>query len=246
MKIFLIALQFLTIIPVHIGGRIDEKDFGRSLLYFPVVGSLLGAFLAYMAFCLATLPPLVSSVLILIVWVVMTGAVHLDGFADTCDGFYAGRTREDILRIMRDSRIGAMGVIGIVAALLAKFALMASFPGSDLWKALVMATVFSRWSQALSCLVSGYARQEGKAGHFIGNARKGDIVAGGLFTLALFIGLAGFKGVLVFAPALIAGLLFIRYAKIKIGGMTGDVIGALNETAETVVLFFALIIFGYV
>jgi adenosylcobinamide-GDP ribazoletransferase len=228
-KRFLIALQFLTIIPVRIRGRVEEKDLGGSLLYFPAVGLLLGALTASIAFCLAPLPPLVGSILILTVWVAITGAVHLDGLADTCDGFYAGKGRDDILRIMRDSRIGAMGVIGVCLVLLAKFALIASIPAACLWKALVMAAVFSRWSQALACLISGYARKEGKAGHFIGSARKKDIITGGLFTLTLFIALAGFKGVLVIAPAFIAGLLFVRYAGMRIGGMTGDVIGAYGN-----------------
>jgi len=246
LKTFLIALQFLTIIPVRISGKIDERDFGRSLLYFPQIGFLLGAFLASWAFILMPLPSPVRSVLILIAWIIITGAVHLDGLADTCDGFYAGRTREDILRIMRDSRIGAMGVIGIAVILLVKFALIESLSMPDLCRALVMATTFSRWSQALACLISGYARREGKATLFIAHAQRNDIIMGGLFTLVLFIGLAGIKGILVFVSAFLAGLLFVRYARIKIGGMTGDVIGALNEITEAVVLFSTLMIFSYV
>lgn len=246
MKKFFIALQFLTIIPVHISGKIDERDLGRSLLYFPVVGFLLGTFLASAAFTLIPLPSLVRSVLILILWIIITGAIHLDGLADTCDGFYGGRTREETLRIMRDSRIGTMGVVGIAVVLLAKFTLIASLSAPYLWKTLIMAATFSRWSQALSCLISGYARHEGKAKLFIAYAQRNDIILGGLFTLALFMLFSGLKGVLLFVIALLAGLLFVRYAKIKIGGMTGDVIGALNEATETIVLFSAPIIFGYV
>ncbi|MBU2102175.1 MAG: adenosylcobinamide-GDP ribazoletransferase, partial [Candidatus Omnitrophica bacterium] len=101
MKRFLIALQFLTILPFSIKGKIEKEDFGRSLVYFPIVGLLLGFFLASIAYISLSLPPMVRSILILVVWMVITGGIHLDGFADTCDGFYGIRPREEILKIMR-------------------------------------------------------------------------------------------------------------------------------------------------
>ena len=131
MKRFLIALQFLTILPLNIKGKIEEKDFGRSLIYYPIVGLLIGLFLAGIAYISAFLPPLVTSVLILVAWMVITGGIHLDGFADTCDGFYGNRPKEDILKIMRDSRIGTMGAAGVVMLLLIKFATLSSIRSED-------------------------------------------------------------------------------------------------------------------
>jgi adenosylcobinamide-GDP ribazoletransferase len=142
---------------------------------------------------------------------------------------------------MRDSRIGVMGAIGVIILLLLKFTLIVSIPQDFLWKSLIMMVVFSRWSQGLSCLVSKYARNEGKAKFFIEYARIKDIVIGGLFTLAIFALMAKVKGVLIFALSILCALLFIRYVKRRIGGMTGDTIGALSEFSEVVILLLCLV-----
>ena len=178
----LIALQFLTIFPVKIsaeGGSapdgksdIKEKDFGASLLYFPLVGLLIGLILALSAFLLFPLPGIIKGATILIISIIITGGIHLDGFADTCDGFYGNKPKEKILEIMKDSHIGAMGVIGIVSLLLLKFSLIASFNERLLWKALILMVVFSRWVQVMACFSASYARQEGKAKYFLEYATK--------------------------------------------------------------------------
>ena len=245
MKRFLIALQFLTILPLNIKGKIEEKDFGRSLIYYPIVGLLIGLFLAGIAYISAFLPPLVTSVLILVAWMVITGGIHLDGFADTCDGFYGNRPKEDILKIMRDSRIGTMGAAGVVMLLLIKFATLSSIRSEDLWKVLIITVVFARWSQVLVCSTSKYARDEGKAKYFIEYAKKSDMFIGALFTLLLNWLLMGVKGVILFVILLAVIFLFIQYAKRKIGGMTGDTIGAANEIAEAAALLFSLILLNY-
>ena len=154
------------------------------------------------------------------------------------------RSREDILRIMRDSRIGTMGATGIAMLLLFKFAMLSSIRPDNLWKALIAAAVFARWSQALACSVSGYARTDGKAEHFIKHADKTAIFAGALFTLALNWILMGMSGIILFACASAVVLLFIQHTNRKIGGMTGDTIGATNEIAEASALLFSLILIG--
>lgn len=245
MRRFLIALQFLTILPFNIKERIEEEDFGRSLVYFPIVGLLLGLFLASVAHISASLSPLVRSVLILIAWIVITGGIHIDAFADTCDGFYGRRSKEEILKIMRDSRIGTMGAAGIAILLLFKFAILSSIEPGNLWKILIITAVFARWSQTFACATSKYARQEGKAKYFIEHAKKADIFIGALFTLTLNWFLMGIKGIILFALLLATIFLFIQYAKRKIGGMTGDTIGATSEIAEAAALLFSLILLNY-
>jgi len=240
---FLIALQFLTIIPVKIKKRIKERYFGESLLYFPLVGALIGLLSGLTLFIFGFLPYSVTGTLALIALIVITGGIHLDGFADTVDGFYAGRTREEILAIMRDSCTGSMGVIGIASLLLLKFTLMVNIPRDILWKSLILMAAFARWSQALACYTSKYAREDGKAKLFIRYARRKEVVAGGLFTLALFLLLAGLKGLALFLLALAPVFLFTHYAKRKLGGMTGDTIGAVSEIAEAGILLLALLLF---
>jgi adenosylcobinamide-GDP ribazoletransferase len=172
----------------------------------------------------------------------MTGGIHLDGFSDTCDSFYGSRTHEEILRIMRDPRTGVIGVIGVVCLLLLKFTLIVSIPQSFLWKSLILMATFSRWSQSLACFFSNYARDEGKAKLFIEYARKEDIVIGSFFTLVLFLlTISLIKTIFVFFLSFLCVFLWIHFVKRKIGGMTGDTIGATNEIAEILVLFFILI-----
>ena len=242
MRSFLIALQFLTIFPVKIKSEIKNEEFGLSLLYFPFVGLAIGFGLSSSAILFSFLPILVKGALILIVSVIITGGIHLDGFADTCDGFYGNKPKEKILEIMRDSRIGAMGAMGLILLLLLKFSLIVNLQGIILWKALVEMAVFSRWSQVLACGIAHSARQEGKAEYFIEYSSQKIIIIGGVFTIALFLLMAGLKGVFLFILPFLCVLLFIQYIKRRIGGMTGDTIGAISEIAEVSVLFSNLLI----
>ncbi len=244
MKRFLVALQFLTILPVKIKSKIKEIDFGASILYFPIVGLILGLLLAFSALMLSSLPALARSAIILIVSIFITGGIHLDGFADTCDGFYGNKAKEKILEIMRDSRIGAMGVIGITCLLLLKFSVIASLPESFLWRILIVMPVFSRWAQGLAAHTASYARPEGKAKYFMEYSRRADVLIGGVFTLALLVLLISWAGLILFFVSLIPVALFFYYLKRKIGGMTGDTIGAINEVAEASMLLCGLILSG--
>ncbi|UCD15202.1 MAG: adenosylcobinamide-GDP ribazoletransferase [Candidatus Omnitrophota bacterium] len=242
MKYFLIALQFLTILPVKIKAKIEDKDFGKSLLYFPAVGLIIGVILSITAFFFSRFAPFLSVAVILVVSVVLTGGIHLDGFADTCDGFYASHSKEQTLKIMRDSRIGVMGVIGIVCVFLLKFALLSSFSPALLWRAVIIMAVFSRWALSFACSLSKYARQKGKAEFFIKYADKRAVLAGGIFTLATFLIFIGTKGVTVFILSWIFVFLFVKYSEKKIGGITGDILGAVNEIGEVSTLLFTAIL----
>lgn len=244
MKRFLIALQFLTILPVKVKSRVEEKDFCASLLYFPLVGLLIGLLLLLSAFLLSPLPSLLKGAIILIISIIVTGGIHLDGFADTCDGFYGNRPKEEILKIMRDSHIGVMGVVGVASLLILKYSLIISLPQNILWKSLIMMATFSRWAQSFACFLSRYVRSEGKAKYFIEHKSKIGFLIGSIFTIVLFLLLAQLEGAAVLAVSILPVLLFMSYAKKKIGGMTGDTIGATSEIAETAALFFALIYLG--
>jgi adenosylcobinamide-GDP ribazoletransferase len=240
-KRFLIALQFLTVLPVKIRSDIAEDDFSRSLLYFPVVGLLIGLVPAGLVLLLDFLPVYVVGVFVLIIPIIITGCIHLDGFADTCDGFYGQWPKEKTLEIMRDSHIGTMGVVGLICLLLLKFVLIVSIPQNVLWRLLILTTVFARWSQVLACGISKYARDEGKGKYFIGRVGKTSLMAGGVFTVTLFLLLMKFSGIVLFVLSFTGVLLFINYSKRKIGGMTGDTIGAASEIAEVMLLLWAMI-----
>lgn len=236
MRRFIIALQFLTIFPVKIRKDLKKEDFGKSLIYFPFSGMLIGLFLVLILYLFAFLPHLVTIAIVLIASIVITGGMHLDGFADTCDGFYAGRSKEEILAIMRDSRIGTMGVIGIFCLLLLKFALLASIQENILWKPLIMMPLFARWAQLFLCYISKYAREEGKARFFIEYADRKSLILGSIFSVGIFLLLTSLRGLILFFLSTLAVILFMYYVKRRLGGMTGDTIGAASEIAEVALL----------
>ena len=241
MKSLLVALQFLTILPINIASKVEKKDFGRSLAWFPFVGALLGLILSLGIFLFGFLPQMVIAALILAGSIIITGGMHLDGFADTCDGLGAFTTKDRALEIMRDSRIGTMAAAGIVMLLIFKFSILAAIPPGIMWRYLVLTAAFARWAQVLSCFSSRYARQEGKAKYFIEYASWREFSIGGIFILSLFILLLGMTGLKLFLVSLLPVLILLSYIKSKIGGMTGDTIGAINEVAEASVLLFGLI-----
>lgn len=239
MKTFLLALQFLTVLPVRIKSQINPCDYGKSLAFFPFIGMLLGFFLSLVSSVFAFLPQSVTAALVLAASSAITGGLHLDGFADTCDGLCGFRTKERALEIMRDSRIGAMGAMGVVLLLLFKYSSLANIPQEALWKWLVIMTTFSRWSQVFACFISGYAREEGKAGYFMEYADKKALFIASIFTLFVFLSLAKREGLLMLIAAIAAVFLYIKFIERRIGGMTGDTVGAVSEAAEALVLLGA-------
>ena len=243
MKRLLFALQFLTIIPVRITGRIKNENISGSLLAFPMVGFLIGSVLAAFAFVFSLLPVSVMAALILILSAWLTGGLHLDGFADSCDGLYGRFSQQKRLANMKDSHIGAMGAIGLICLLLLKFSLIANISYNVLWKTLIMMGTFSRWTQVCSCYSTKYLRKKGTAKQFIGCARLKDVIVGALFVLTIFLLLTQIKGVYIFFLSCIAVITFIGFIQKRLGGMTGDTIGAVNEIAEVSCLFFALIVY---
>ena len=125
MNQLLLALQFITRIPIRQDLNYDQPNIAASMTYYPLVGTLIGAILVVINQVGGSyFPPLVTNALLVIGLIVLTGGLHLDGLMDTCDGIFSGREKEKILEIMRDSRVGAFGVIGVVALFLLKFSLL--------------------------------------------------------------------------------------------------------------------------
>ncbi|MCG2702936.1 MAG: adenosylcobinamide-GDP ribazoletransferase [Candidatus Omnitrophica bacterium] len=243
MNKLLIALQFLTIFPVRIKGTLKEKDLAASLAYFPLAGLFIGILSWLVFFCLSRFLSVQSAVMIaLAVSVVCSGGMHLDGLADTADGFYAGKDKEHTLSIMRDSRIGAMGVIAIVLILLLKVSLLTGLSLDAAGKVLIMMHVFSRWSMVLACYRLDYARAEGKAGAFMRYASKKEVIVSGAICVSVFLAAGGIKGIAVFLSGLVPVFGFMQLSRKKINGMSGDTLGALNEVAEVSALFFSALL----
>ena len=169
----LAAVQFLLISPAFIRRPFTAKELGASVGFYPLVGALLGGILVGADWLLGRVFPLpLRSALDITLWVLLTGALHLDGFLDACDGLLGGFTSEKRLEIMRDERVGAYALSGGILLLLIQFSALSALDSGRL-SALLLAPVLGRWGITLALIVSPYARQNGLGG------RRGRLVRSG-------------------------------------------------------------------
>lgn len=236
MKRFLAAIQFLTVFPLPSSLAISGRDLGRSAPFFPLVGLGIGASAAGLDCLLGQiLPVAVVSVLVVIFLLAASGGLHMDGLADTADGFFSSRPREKILEIMRDSRTGPMGVMAIVLVLILKITLLASLPASARWWVLLLMPVAGRCALLINMGVIPYARREGGLASIFYLHRSRLHVALALAVPAAAGVLAGgWTGLAAGLAAFFFSLLFAVYVYYKIGGSTGDTLGAACELAELI------------
>ena len=238
MKIFLVALQFLTIIPVRIK-HVEEEDILKSVVYFPLVGLLLGLILTGFGKFLYFLifEEFFINIILVIFLIALTGGLHLDGLADTVDAFLSRKNKLDMLKIMRDSHIGAMGVLGIISIVLLKIAFLSSISPSLKMNALVLMCILSRWALVFSMFLFPYARQEGKAMMFIHGTNLRTFIFSTIVTLFCVILFCKLESLVIVAIVIPVTYIIGRFITSKIGGITGDTLGATNELIEVVTLF---------
>ncbi|MDD5027341.1 MAG: adenosylcobinamide-GDP ribazoletransferase [Candidatus Omnitrophica bacterium] len=243
MNSFFLALQFLTVIPLKIKGVTEEK-LARATLYFPLVGLLIGLVLAQINLGLFILnfPSLAISIILIVFLVGLTGGLHLDGLSDSADAFLSGRSKEEMLNIMRDPHTGVMGVLSIICAILLKIGLLYSLPTPARTSALLLMCVLSRWSAVLAMFAFAYARQEGKAGVFIRGITPKiflvSLISAFIFALVIW----QLKGLI--ALAIVSGCAYLSgsFTNRRIGGITGDTLGATIELTEIAVLLIFCIL----
>jgi adenosylcobinamide-GDP ribazoletransferase len=217
----------------------QERDLAGSMVYFPVVGLVLGLILALINAALAPiLPSGAVNLALVLALTALTGAIHLDGLADTADGLCSkARDKEGILNIMKDPRIGAMGVIAIVMSILFKYELLSAVPSHFKASSLILMCTISRWAQVLAASFSKYARKEGGIGmYFIGKVRKNVLYLAAFFAAAISMAAWFPFGFFVLLAGSLFAWLVIKYINKRIGGMTGDTVGAVNELTEIAVL----------
>jgi adenosylcobinamide-GDP ribazoletransferase len=232
---FFAALQFLTIMPPVLRQMSTPREMGRAVGFFPLVGLLLGGVLLGIdeAARLFWAPGLVAA-LVLAVWVISSGALHLDGLLDTCDGLLGGRTVEDRLRIMKDPRVGAFGVAGGTLFVLLKYMALASL--EDRTAAFLLAPVLGRWGMVLAIVLFPYARAEGLGRSLKDHAGWRAIAFATLTAGAACWLAAGERGLLALAVAFVATWLAARFTLQRLPGLTGDIYGAICEIVELLVL----------
>jgi adenosylcobinamide-GDP ribazoletransferase len=247
---FITALQFLTIFTVNKKHEVRENDLAKSMVYFPFVGFLIGIILVYADRGLLWLfSDTISNVFLLVISAVITRALHIDGLADTIDGLMGGSDRESRLAIMKDSRIGTAGVLSISFLLLVKYACLNSLFNEYKTAALLTAPVFGRWSQMLMMFKANYGREQGMGKAFVGHLRSGGLAAASIIALGLsaFVIMDDARTVVlaVGIPVAVAvfTLIWKWYIVRRLGGVTGDAVGASSELNEalTLLLFVFLL-----
>lgn len=244
---FLAALQFLTSIPLPVQREASPEPLGRSTAYFPIIGLIIGIILACLHWLLNfILPSAVVNALLIVALVIITGALHLDGFVDTCDGIAGHKTIEERWRVMHDSRAGAFGIVGVVLLLLVKYVTLNSIPPTFMMATLLFMPVVSRWAMVYAIFAYPYARPSGLGTAFKKKTRWPQFTAATLITIvvasALFP-LFSLAGLLFMFGIWIITVIFSIYLKRKFSGLTGDTYGAINEVAEVMVLVFASLVF---
>lgn len=235
MKRFLAALQFLTILPLPDSLAFEERVLGKSIPFFPIVGLGIGAAVALMDWGLGFLFPIgVTSVFAVILLIAISGGLHTDGLADTADGFFSSRPRERILEIMRDSRTGPMGVASIVCVVALKIALLASVSGPSRAWVLLLMPVTGRSALLVHLALLPYARSEGLVGIFHRNRSRSHALWALTFLIIVGALAGGVPGLVAGAGSFLFILLFAAYVRRRIGGLTGDTLGAACELTELV------------
>ncbi|HEX3014968.1 MAG TPA: adenosylcobinamide-GDP ribazoletransferase [Desulfobacteria bacterium] len=237
MRDFITALQFLTTIRIVKEEVHSSEEFARSMSYYPLVGLVIGAILAGLAYLAnLRLSPLLVGAIILVAEIVISGGLHLDGYMDTMDGIFSGRSRERILEIMKDSRVGAHAVIALGGLFVLKFALLVQLATFQLWTVLLVIPALGRMTMGIGASLFPYARAEGMGKTFANTFSRRKLLVSVAYTAVAAVLLCGWRGLGLWAVAVIWGWLFARFVAGRIGGLTGDVYGALNELTEAVVL----------
>lgn len=242
-----VAFGFLTVFPVPARGVEDgPAGYGRAFSWFPVVGLALGAVMAAAGFVFSlVLPAGVSAALVVALWVFLTGGLHLDGLMDSCDGLFCSKPPDERLTIMRDSRVGAFGVLGAVVVILVKYSALAALfelPAvSPMFAALVAAPVLGRWAMALAVVAFPYHRHgDTLGGTFVAGAGRRQLALASASGLAILGGLVAGGGSLAPFAALAAGTIatvaVAWFALSRLPGLTGDVYGATCEVVEAAAL----------
>ncbi|UGB33005.1 MULTISPECIES: adenosylcobinamide-GDP ribazoletransferase [Bacillaceae] len=241
-KAFLSALSFLTRIPAP-SSQLSSKDWQKSVIFYPLVGLLIGMIIALGSVLLVEVFPLtITAFFLLVLWVWITGGLHLDGWMDLADGLGSNRSREQMLEIMKDSRVGAMGVIAAILLMIGKGMAIYELLSMNLTFLLIFSPLFARFVLIFSIKAFPY-KKEGGLGEGLHRYLSIPVIVLNLaFVLAITFFLLSFHGLILIILSVIVSTIFVLYVFKKLGMLTGDCYGAIIEWSECVSLFLAIAI----
>lgn len=238
---FVAAMQTLTRVPLASASAPTAQALAWSAVFYPLVGLLLGA-AGVVVYLLAVsfFPASVAALLVLALWILLTGALHEDGVADTFDAFGSQRSRDEILRVMKDSHMGVYGALAIAISLLLRWQTLAALPMGESVAALVASQVFPRAGIVMLAFLAGPA-SGGTGGAFAAALRMKHVVFAWLLAAVLLVPLQEWRAMMaVMSVCLVIVVAARRYFHRRLGGITGDCLGAANQMQEIAVLLVAL------
>jgi adenosylcobinamide-GDP ribazoletransferase len=244
MKSFILTLQFLTRIPINTEVEIKEDTFAKGIAYFPIIGFIIGlinvgVYFGFSKLFDGTLP----LILVTLVNILVTGALHLDGLADTCDGIFSARTKEKMLEIMKDSRLGTNGAVAILFDLALRIGIMNYLGNAYVIKVIIVTPIISRMMLSILIYISSKnGKGNGLGSLFVGKATVKStlisIVVGG--TLSFLI--LGYTSLIILGVSILFIFCYRNYIISKLGVITGDILGGANELSEILTMLIFVII----
>ena len=230
------ALRFLTAAPVPGLPPMKEANIARAIAAFPLAGFVIGAFGAGVGWVSGWLwGPEIQTVAVVVAWMVATWGLHLDGLADSADALFSWRPRERKLEIMKDSRIGTMGALALIAGILLKVGALYSL-GPAWWVGALLAPMWGRWADVYGIYGFPAASEGGMGRSFHDRVRRRDFVFATVFALLIGGAVLFPWGILVGLAVFLISYLLARWMVAALGGLTGDTYGALSEVGEVVAL----------
>ena len=239
-KQLIILIQFMTRIPVFVNVEYDEEKLGKSIKYFPLVGAIIGIFL-YGINILAgkiTVNRQIAAIIIIIAEIFITGLIHIDGLADTADGLFSYTEKEKILEIMKDPRVGTNGAVALILYFMTKVILLSEIRPEYI----ILYPVISRLSTSINAGLGEYARKNGMSNEIIAKNGKKETGISIIITMILSFIILKVKGLIILIFAILFILLLMKGVKRKIGGITGDTMGASLELTSILVLLAGVVL----
>src|SRR5665647_543479 len=242
---FLLFFQFFTRIPINKSLNCDKENFRRGSIFFPVVGLFIGVVQWLVYYILIKVLPInITSVFVVIIPIVVTGGLHVDGLGDTCDGFFSFKgDKYKIIEIMKDSTVGTYATIAVVFDMLVRYAAVCTVIEINLPLILIATPIIARFTVVFISFIGKNAKETGSGNIFIGNIDVKRLVIAAIITISFGTLLIGFnQGIILIVSALLLSFLFNKFCESKITGLTGDTLGANNELVEilTMILFIAI------
>jgi adenosylcobinamide-GDP ribazoletransferase len=239
------AFGVLTIYPLRASDTWTPDALGSSMVYYPLVGMCLGISLWMLYVLLLILfPAAIACVLLLGGLVVLTGGLPLDGLADTIDGLSGGHSRQETLTLFKDPHVSAMAVVGVVLVVLVKYASLTVLPYEAVLPCLVLMMTLSRYSMVQLACFSSYAHASGGLGEpFVRGMRQEHFRTAVLLTGGVTLMFGGMRGIMMWVLVSLATVSYQTYFRRRLSGITGDVLGAVNEINESLVLLLATMVY---